>query len=234
MVPLSSAAVARPRDRAAEFWRRRLRYQSGAPTRVGSAALGTAERRTKQFRVESVRRRRAATSAMLFKCDAVPGAAARAGALMHNTVIRQRHARRAEPKAVMHLLLAISLVQTIRQCLAGNGEGPGQQRQGNMAVGGRNSFVGVDRAERKLLGHDVPWQGVHARELSSDAQNGLVGTEPPAIEDVPVRRAQPSLIEGQDRQHDDGPTVPLSAYATSRARPAATAISLRTASRACT
>ena len=64
---------------------------------------------------------------MLLNCDAVPGAATRADALMHHTVMRQRHARDAEPKAVMQLLAAISLVQTIRQPLPGNGEGSGQE-----------------------------------------------------------------------------------------------------------
>ena len=67
---------------------------------------------------------------MLFKSDAVPRGATRADALMHHAVIRQRHAGGAEPKVIMHLLLAISLVQTIRQCLAWNGEGPGQQCHG--------------------------------------------------------------------------------------------------------
>ena len=64
---------------------------------------------------------------MFFEGDAVPGAATRADALMHHAVIRQRHARGAEAKVVMHLLPAGILVQTIRQCLARNGEGPGQQ-----------------------------------------------------------------------------------------------------------
>jgi len=64
---------------------------------------------------------------MLFKCDAVPGAAPWAGVLMHRAVIRQCHARRAEAKAIMRLLSTISLVQTIRQRLARNSEGPGQQ-----------------------------------------------------------------------------------------------------------
>ena len=56
-------------------------------------ALGATEGRTEQSRVESVRHGRAATAAMLFKCDAVPGAATCADASMHHAVIRQRHAR---------------------------------------------------------------------------------------------------------------------------------------------
>lgn len=57
-----------------------------------------------------------------------------------------------------------------------------------MAVGGRYSFVGFDWPQRKLLGHDVARHSVHARQLSRDAQSGLVGAEPAAIEDLPVRR----------------------------------------------
>ena len=64
---------------------------------------------------------------MFFECDAVAGAAAGADALMHHTVIRQRHARGAEPKTGMHLRPTISLVQAIRQRLPGNGEGSGQE-----------------------------------------------------------------------------------------------------------
>ena len=127
MVPVSSAAAACARDGAAQFRRCRLRRQPGPPTRIGPAAFGTAKRRAEQPRVEPVRRSCTAAAAMFFECGAVPGAAPSAGALMHHTVIRQRHARRAESKPIMHLLPEISLVQTIHQCLAGNGEGPGQQ-----------------------------------------------------------------------------------------------------------
>jgi len=57
--------------------------------------------------------------------------------------------------------------------------GPGATRQHGCRR--RNSFIGVDRPQRKLLGHDVARQGVHARQLPFDAQNGLVGAEPSAI-----------------------------------------------------
>jgi len=40
--------------------------------------------------------------------------------------------------------------------LCGNRESPNQQLHGDMAVGGPNSSVGVDGAERKLIGHNVP------------------------------------------------------------------------------
>ena len=91
MVPVSSAAAACARDGAAQFRRCRLRRQPGPPTRIGPAAFGTAKRRAEQPRVEPVWCSGAAAAAMLFKRDAVPGAASRAGALMHHTVIRECH-----------------------------------------------------------------------------------------------------------------------------------------------
>ena len=105
---MSSAAEARSRDGAAQLRGCRLRYQPGVPTRVGAAALGTAKRRAEQPRVEPVLRGCTTASAMFLKDPAVARAATRADALMHHAVIRQRHARCAEPKAVMHLLPAIS------------------------------------------------------------------------------------------------------------------------------
>jgi hypothetical protein len=60
------------------------------------------------------------------------------------------------------------------------------------------------------------------------------GAKPSTIEDYSVSRAQPSLDDGQSRQHNWCLTVPLRAYATSMARPATKAVSLRTANRACT
>jgi len=55
---------------------------------------------------------------------------------MHHPVTRQRHARRAETNAIVHLLPTISLLQAIRQPLLGNREASGQERHGNMAVEG--------------------------------------------------------------------------------------------------
>lgn len=116
-MPLRSATEARLRDRAAEFGRCRLRRQVGAPTRVGPAALGTAKRRTEQPRVELVRRGSATPEAVVFKRHTVAGAATRTSALMHHTVIRQRHAGRTVAKLIVCLLPATGLVQTVLQYL---------------------------------------------------------------------------------------------------------------------
>lgn len=189
------------RDCPPQISRWRPRCEATARTRIGPTAVRAPEGRIQEAGVDSVLDGCAAAAAVFFQRVAMTRTASGAGALVHHAVISELHALRAKAQPRVHGPRAVSGLDPVAQRSPGNREGSGQNWHRHFDGGRSDALVGVDLMLRKLSGHDVAGQGVHASELPGNRDDRFLGRQPTAIEEVAVRRAEPAFVERQDREH---------------------------------